>query len=68
MKNLMLFVVLLAGCASTGEYRENSFKPKKGPSCPGDQYAICDMHMGKPLICECVNPVERGEIYDYETE
>jgi len=67
MKRLMIFVALLAGCASTDEYRVNAFSPKKGPSCPGDQYAVCEMFMGKPLHCDCVDAIERDE-YDYETE
>lgn len=68
MKKLLIFMVLMAGCASSGEYRENYFSPKKGPSCPGEQYAVCDMHMGKPIRCDCVIPVEREEYVDYETE
>lgn len=61
-------LIVLAGCATSDEYRVNAFSPKKGPACPGDQYAVCDMHMGKAILCECVIPREHDWEPDYETE
>lgn len=59
--------LLLLGCASTEDtpYRVNSFSPKKGPSCPGDLVAMCDMHMGKPILCECVAPSSVMGVEEY---
>lgn len=64
---LSLFVTACASSESSG-YRVNSFSPKAGPSCPGDLVAVCDMHMGKPLLCDCVarGSIVEAEEYDYD--
>jgi len=59
----LLILLVLAGCATTDEYRVNSFSPKKGPYCPGDQYPVCDIRIGH-TICTCTDP----RVYDFEME
>lgn len=48
---LILSLVLLAACTtpSGGTYRAIN-DPNR---CDTDSYAICDMHMGKPVVCQC---------------
>ena len=67
IRSLLLLAALgLCGCAATDEYRENSFSPKRGPECGPGRFAVCDMHMGKPVRCECVteSPFGRDEDFD----
>jgi hypothetical protein len=67
---ILACALLMAACSTTDEYRRNSFKPKDGPACPSGQHAICDMHMGKAVRCDCVADGEPlfGDQDEWETE
>lgn len=57
---LTLTLILLTACSTPSS---GTYYPINDPNrCGAGTYAVCDMHMGKPIVCECVE--EGVSIYD----